>query len=381
MPERIAIKILTGSDLTFFDSFFKRSNIGNQKAINLNADVFAKQFYQDFAERSLGEEVEVPVSVTVFGPRPGKPYHFARSVTKKTAYKNWRLNGAAVPDPDDEAGRFDHLVVGDLAVMEFQGDAVPEAVRIVIVSSEDDPDLHERLKAQSPGGKKSMVAVSRPLLSAIAADSNVGLDHPIQALLEDPELIEILEQAHLGVEPAVRRLKERAGRRLTKADLKAAKTRAEKVGDDGEALANHFLNQMVSEGELPPIKWISVEDAGASWDFETIGKIIIRLDAKATTQNFGTPFHLSGAETVAAASADIPYRIIRLYELTEDGANARISRDINDFAKAILDSVNHLPKGVLPVGFTVDPNALEWGKPSRIERPDEPDEGPIRPLP
>ncbi|GAB6053045.1 hypothetical protein JCM17960_18650 [Magnetospira thiophila] len=229
MPERIAIKILTGSDLTFFDTFFKRSNIGNQKAINLNADVFAKQFYPDFAERSLGEEVEVPVAVTVFGPYPGKPYHFARSITKKMTYKNWRLNGAAVPDPDDEAGRFDQLVVGDLGVLEFHGDSVPEAVQIVIVSSEGDPELHNRLNGEVLNGKRSMVAVSRERLFEIATEASLDLSHPIRALLKDPELDELIEQAHLGVEPAVRHLRERAGRRLTKLDLTGCgKTR--KVG-------------------------------------------------------------------------------------------------------------------------------------------------------
>ena len=49
MPERIAIKILTVSDLTFFDALYQRSNVGNQKAKNLNADVFAKQLYPDYA--------------------------------------------------------------------------------------------------------------------------------------------------------------------------------------------------------------------------------------------------------------------------------------------------------------------------------------------
>lgn len=373
MPERIAIKILTGSDLTFFDTFFKRSNIGNQKAINLNADVFAKQFYPDFAERSQGREIEIPISVTVFGPRPGKPYRFARSITKKTGYKNWRLNGAAVPDPENEAGRFDHLAVGDIAILEFQGDAVPEAVRIVIVSSGDDPRLHARLKPGTPSEKKSMAAVSRSRLSEIATEAGVSLDHPIRTLLEDPELDEILEQALLGVEPAVRKLKERAGRRLTKSDLKMARDRAERVGDDGEALAHLLLARMTADEILPKVNWAAREDAGASWDFETTENPPLRFDAKSTTRKFETPFHLSAAETVAASTVGIPYRIIRIYELTEDGAFARVSEDINTFSASILSATEGLPRGVLPVGFTVDPTILAWGKAIRIDRPDEPE--------
>jgi hypothetical protein len=179
VPERIAIKKLTGSDLTFFDSLYKRSNIGNQKAINLNADVFSKELYPDLAESTLGRELEIPVSVTVLGPRPGKSYRFTRSITKKSAYKNWRLNGAAVPDPEGEPGRFDDLVVGDLAVIEFIGDAVPEAVRIVIVSSVDDPDLHRRLRDAVPDGRHSMVRVTRLRLSEIANSMFLGPDHEL----------------------------------------------------------------------------------------------------------------------------------------------------------------------------------------------------------
>lgn len=373
MPERIAIKLLSGSDLTFFDTFFKRSNIGNQKAINLNADVFAKQFYPDFAERSLGENVEIPVSVTVFGPRPGKAYKFARSITKKTGYKNWRLNGAAVPDPDNEAGRFDHLQVDDLAVLEFTGDAIPEAVRIIIVSARDDPEFHARLRAEVPGGKKSMIAVSRAHLTELASLESVGPKHPIRALLADPELDELLEQASLGTEPAVRRLREKTGRPLTKSDLATARAKAERIGDDGEALALQLLNHLASEGILPPVTWTAADDAAASWDFETMSGAPIRFDAKATSRKFETPFHLSGAETVAAASTEVPYRIIRLYELTEDGAMARISHDINALAREIIAATSHLPRGILPGGFTVAPSVLTWEEPVRIERPDEPD--------
>src|SRR3546814_13761918 len=80
LPERIAIKILSPSDLTFFDALYKQSNVGgNQKAINLNDNVFAKILYTDFAASSLGKDVEVPISVTVFGPSPSDPYRFARS--------------------------------------------------------------------------------------------------------------------------------------------------------------------------------------------------------------------------------------------------------------------------------------------------------------
>lgn len=373
MPERIAIKVLTSSDLTFFDTFYKRSNVTNQKAINLNADVFSKLFYPDYAERSQGKNVERAVSVTVYGPRPGRPYRFARSVAKGTKYKNWRLNGAAVPNPEGDEKRFDHLVAGDVAVIDFQGDAAPESIRIVIVSSQDDPVLLARLKKETPGGKKTMVATTRSRLSQLSSESGVAPDHPIWALLEDSEFDELLEQAHLGVEPAIRRLKERTGRRVTKEDLKAASDRAERVGDDGEALAHQLLERMAQDSQISGLIWASAEDAAASWDFEVSSPSPQRFDAKSTTRKFETPFHLSAAETIAAASDEIPYRIIRVYGLTEDGAFARISDDINGLASQILKRMENLPKGVQPEGFVIDPLALTWGAEIRIERPDEPE--------
>ena len=43
MVDRIVLKRLTASDLTFFKSLFRTLSAGNQKAINLNADVFVEQ--------------------------------------------------------------------------------------------------------------------------------------------------------------------------------------------------------------------------------------------------------------------------------------------------------------------------------------------------
>ena len=45
MMDKLALKRLTASDLTFFEWHFKNRNVGNQKAINLNADVFSDQLY------------------------------------------------------------------------------------------------------------------------------------------------------------------------------------------------------------------------------------------------------------------------------------------------------------------------------------------------
>jgi hypothetical protein len=45
--EKLALKRLAGSDLSFFDFHFRKKSSGDhrQKGINLNTDVFADQFY------------------------------------------------------------------------------------------------------------------------------------------------------------------------------------------------------------------------------------------------------------------------------------------------------------------------------------------------
>ena len=45
MINKLALKRLTASDLTLFEWHFNYRNAGNQKAINLNADVFKDQLY------------------------------------------------------------------------------------------------------------------------------------------------------------------------------------------------------------------------------------------------------------------------------------------------------------------------------------------------
>lgn len=214
-----------------------------------------------------------------------------------------------------------------------------------------------------------MVVVSRRRLTEIVGSVGLAADHPINALLENPELDEVLEEAQLGVEPAVRRLRERAARRVTKADLAAAKARAERVGEDGEGLARLFLDKEAADGKLAPVRWSSQEDAASSWDFETTEGDVTCFDAKATTGAFEKPFHMSAAEIAAAASSRRHYRIVRISELAEEGGVARISEDINGLAARIAAALSHLPAGTLPTGFTIDPAALTWGESIKIERP------------
>lgn len=64
-PERIAIKRLTLSDLTFFNFHYQREGISaKQSGINLNTQVFIKEFFGGLR----GERRIINTSTTIYGP-------------------------------------------------------------------------------------------------------------------------------------------------------------------------------------------------------------------------------------------------------------------------------------------------------------------------
>lgn len=85
MPDRIALKRLTASDLTFFESLFRTLDVGNQKSINLNADVFVERFYPTLPDQISTSGDVINVSLTVLGPDGAGPYLLSRAITKREA--------------------------------------------------------------------------------------------------------------------------------------------------------------------------------------------------------------------------------------------------------------------------------------------------------
>lgn len=63
-----AVKRLTRSDLTFFEYQFRRQNAGNQKSINLNADVFIDDIFPYARTIAAGQPHQFPVRLQILGP-------------------------------------------------------------------------------------------------------------------------------------------------------------------------------------------------------------------------------------------------------------------------------------------------------------------------
>src|SRR2546426_10861620 len=98
MKRKLCVKRLTDSDLTFFEWHFRNRNAGNQKAINLNADVFVEELFPVLRD-SAPPSGKLPIGLFIYGPGTGGELNLQRKIMKGAAYKNWRLNGEFVHNP------------------------------------------------------------------------------------------------------------------------------------------------------------------------------------------------------------------------------------------------------------------------------------------
>ena len=154
MADKLALKRLAGSDLSFFDFHFRNKTYGDhrQKGINLNTDVFVDQFYPQ-AHAMMG--ARWPVLVTIFGPGTAPAYappgDHRRPITYNNA-KNWRLDGGTIPDDPGLPDRFQPLAPGDLVLLRFRGDPAPTEVDVVLIAATTDGPIHALLNPLVPFG-------------------------------------------------------------------------------------------------------------------------------------------------------------------------------------------------------------------------------------
>lgn len=369
MKRQLAIKCLTASDLTLFEWHFRNNNAGNQKAINLNADIFVKTLYPSLAEMSASRDGRFGVDLFIYGPDCAAELNLQRKVIKDTSYKNWRLDGEMIGNPIGEETRFNSLAKGDLAVIEFTGGEFPVSARMVLLAAGSlrDAIVHHALAPLVT----SMAAVTVADLAKALTPVAVADDHPIHHLLVDAAL----EDAALGGAEGTERLfRRRQARRVSRSELAQARQRAGDIGYQGETLVQAHLEQTVDAGELASFVWVADQNAVAPFDFEltaTDGKTS-RIDVKATTGGFERTLHVSLAELHMMNEAGTPYRIYRLYDMDEKGGTLRVSEPLEAFARKLIGSLAGLPAGVSPDGFSLDPSLLAFGPPIQIQLNYEP---------
>lgn len=372
MADRIAIKRLTQSDLTFIDYHFQMKTFGEskQKAINLNRNVLIDRLFPDLAR---SPEARINVLLTVYGPAGAgafTPSIPTRPILNNNA-KNWRLNGRTLPDDPSLPNRFKNLGPDDLAVMVFRGWPRPNEIDLTFISAQDDVAVHRELDKQVGHGRKSMVQVTRDALQIALRDFNLEDDHPLITLIEEepPEDVKraIDDVIHGGAGSEILR-RRRGGPRLTPAELAEARNSASRVGEEGEEILHAWLLLEQESGRISNVEWVSRRDAAAPYDFLFLeGTKTIRMDAKSTGGPFERRIHVSHNELIEAKQQG-SYRIARVFNLSEDGALCRICQEFGPVSKGIIDGLK-LPAGTVPNGFSILPETMEFGSEFELQWP------------
>lgn len=364
---KLAIKRLTGSDLTFFEWQFRNRLAGNQKSINLNANVFIDELYPSLTETDQGRTGRISIDLNLYGPGHARALNLQRKIIKGGSYKNWRLNGEYVSNPIESPNRFDVLTPGDFVIFDFEGDLSPTAARAVFVAKDvlADANLH---KGIDDHGVASMLAIDMPALRLIVHASGTPESHPVYELLLDAAI----EDAALGGLEGTRRLLSRTtGRKLTRSELERARQRADDVGRAGEELIDGFFELGKFDGTYTDYVWVADDNAVSPFDFTVIAtdQPLTKVEVKSTNGDFNQVLHFSIAQLLEMRDGAAPYHVYRVYELDELTAKLRIASDLRPFAEQVLSRFDRLPTGVTVDGISVRPDSLPFGAETVIELP------------
>ena len=354
---RIALKRLTASDLTFFRWHFENQPAGNQKAINLNADVFIDRLYPglpDLANQHFGR---LPLDLSLFGPGSAPEYNVQRKIIKHESYKNWRLDGEFIMNPPESPERFNSLQPEDLVILEFQGEASPVACRAVLLAQSDAADSAVHGQLSGLLGNRSMIELTAEVLDQSIGGLEIAEDHPIRYLAS----AEPMEDAALGGEEGKTAL-QKAGAHVAPETLERSRRSAITVGELGEELVDIHLASEKASGVIDEYEWVSRTNAVSPYDFTTAqGDEPTAVEVKSTGGDFTRPIHVSFGELKAMRDSS-KYHLYRVYGLVEgDGATLRVATNTQDIASEILDVIASLPYGTTLDSVSLDPGVFEFG--------------------
>lgn len=371
MQRRIALKRLTASDLTLFEWQFRNRNAGNQKSINLNADVFVVELFPSLPVAAAELNGRVPVDLNIYGPGHAALHNLQRKILKGAGYKNWRLDGEYINNPENEPERYNVLKPDDLAVFEFLGPIVPSSAKLILIARDvqEDKAIYQSLIPLL--GSKSMVSLSANQLEAVASGLN-DADHPFHQLTLDAEL----EDAALGGSRAMSSFRRRSpGRTLSNEDLERARQAASQVGGAGEELIFHYLDRLKDSGTIVDFRWEAEINAVAPYDFLVTmpdGKEIA-IDVKSTNGEFDRSIHVSYGELVEM-TRERRYDIYRVFDVSDSGGRLRIAESVGGFASMVLQGLSGLPAGVVADSVSLGPGSLPFGPVQVVDVSQDPEE-------
>ena len=369
---KLALKRLTGSDLTLFEWQFGG---GGQKSINLNANVFVDQLFPAIAEVTKGNRW-IPLDLWIFGPGNRAGINLQRKIIKSVTSKNWLLGGEIIKNPLEDPDRFNPLLPDDYVIFSFEGDIIPSAASAVFVAQSvpEDKALHAALTEFGLSGRNTMRALEEDRIAQIVAQAELPEDHPLVSFALTNEL----QEAALGGAAATERLLRRArAPNVSIEALRRAREQADQIGRLGEELVAIHLERQKQLGTISSFEWVSETNAVAPMDFRIspIAGPAERIDAKTTNGPFDRPMHVSLSELKEmAAERGGPYRIYRVYAADREGARLRISADLKDFSQGILACLVGLPGGITVDAVSVDPGRILFDDEIGLTSFDEDDE-------
>ena len=354
MTSRLALKRLTASDLTFFAWHFRNRNAGNQKAINLNADVLTGQLYPALDTIVKDSENKLRIDLWIAGPAAAEPMSLQRKIIKGAAYKNWRLDGEVVHNPEGTPERFNALQPDDLALLGFVGELAPDRLTLLLVGQDAPQDQTLFRGLDDILGSQRMIALEDQTLGELCRRLAVPQSHPVWFLVSDEDLTE----AAVDQAPAVERiLKQPRFARLSLSELEAARRAAQETGRLGEELVEIHLRGRLAAGEIENYEWTSDLNAISPYDFriEKAGSWE-KLEIKTTRADFGREYYLSVNELREMVYGGGAYSIGRVYHASPMGAKLRYSKQVRVYGETILNALSSLPAGVTANAVTIQPD-------------------------
>lgn len=362
MDKKLVLKRLSNSDLTIFEHHYRNTSGAKQKAFNLDISVFVTELYPTIPERMDLARDRIPLDLLIYGPGASGLHNLQRKILKQQ--KNWRLNGELIYSPHDDEHRYDCLEKNDYALIEFFGSFEPERACIYLIASSHprDADLYRALAKYYEEGfssRKGMQSISRDDLASVLLGLRLPDEHPVLDFVESDALEDAV---YGGLQGSQSLRKRRKARGVSLQEFALAKQRAEKNGFLGEEIVNSWLSKQVSERRVPDFQWEAKRNAVAPYDFIIFdnGKKILKIDVKTTSGNFLNNIHVSISELYEMSEGGVPYKIYRLYHLSDNKAKLRISCDMKKIAADILSHLSALPYGVAADGVTISPKIIDF---------------------
>ncbi len=312
-------------------------------------------------------DIKIPITLYLLGPGTNtNAYVLQRKILKSASYKNWRLNGEFIYPPEDNPERFNVLKPNDIAVMGFEGLTTPKALYIVFISANNSSDLslHRLFNEILGPQRKGMSELTSQQLQEIVTAAGVPDEHPINKYVISEDVLEAIQ----GNSESQLRAYRRSGRTMSQDEVKSARQKVEKIGELGEDLLAHYLDEEQNHGDIKSVEWTSRNNAIAPFDFKVEfhdGSSLL-IDAKTTTGEFSVPLHISMAEIETMATSSSEYALYRIYKVSEREGLLRIASNMREYAVQVKNSLVNLPAGTRVDSISCNPCALNFGSSIKI---------------